>query len=161
STLTRHGDLGVSGDESTSEAIYQPNTTAYIVSLPARLRTYTGTGTGGTKLTENFIYYDGNTGNWQTPPVIGDATQTQTWLDTTGGYPTSLAGYDTYGNVTSQTDPLSNVTTLIYDTTYHLFVTEARDPLYPTDNHHKTTATYTTSDFVCGLPSKTTDMNVL
>jgi RHS repeat-associated protein len=170
-TLTRHGALTspgnytATGDETTAEAVYQPNTTAYIVSPPARVRTYAGIGTGGTKLTENFAYYDGNTSNWQTPPVKGDVTQVQAWRDLpSSGYITSSAVYDSYGNVTSRTDPLGNVTSLIYDTTYHLFVTEARDPLYPTDSRHKTTATYLsspTNDFVCGMPSKTTDMNGL
>jgi len=132
-TLTRHGDLAVAGDESTTEAVYQPNTTAYIVSRPARLRVHAGTGIAGAKLTENFVYYDGNIASWQTPPVKGDPTKAQAWLDTAGGYVTSTAAYDSYGNVTARTDPLGNVTSLVYDATYHLFVTETRDPLYPTD----------------------------
>ncbi len=154
----RHGDLAVSGDEITAEAVYQPNTTAYIVSLPARVRVHAGTSTAGTKLTESFVYYDGNTTNWQTPPVKGDATRTQAWLNTTGGFVTSNATYDTYGNVTSTIDPLGNTTTLIYDPTYRLFVTEVRDPLYPTDSRHKTTASW---DYVCGLPTETRDLNNL
>jgi RHS repeat-associated protein len=153
---TRHGDLAVSGDESTAEAVYQPNTTAYIVSLPARMRVHAGTSTAGAKLMENFVYYDGNTTDWQTPPVKGDATRAQAWLNTTGGFVASNATYDAYGNVTSQSDPLGNTTTLIYDPIYHLFVTEARDPLYPVDSRHKTTATW---DYVCGLPTETRDLN--
>ena len=42
--------------------------------------------------------------------------------------------------------------------TYHIFVTQARDPLYATDTRHKTNATW---DTVCGLPSQTQDMNGL
>jgi len=156
--LTRLGNLAVGGDESTAEAVYQPNTTAYIVGLPARIRQYAGVGIAGTKLTESFVYYDGNTGSWQTPPVKGDPTRLQAWLDTTGGYVTSTAQYDSYGNVTARTDPLGNVTTLIYDATYHLFVTEARDPLYPSDPRHKTTAVW---NFVCAAPTETRDLNNL
>lgn len=53
-TLTRHGNLAVSGDETISEAVYQPNTSAYIVSLPSRLRVHAGTTTAGAKLQESY-----------------------------------------------------------------------------------------------------------
>jgi YD repeat-containing protein len=161
--LTRLGDTGAAatGDEITTVADYFPNTTAYIVNRAARAVDYAGTSASGTKLAETRTCYDGaapGAGGCPTPPpTAGDPTTVEQWLKgTTDRYLASHATYDGFGNVISQSDPLNNITSFIYDTTYHLFVTETRDPLYSADNRHKTTATW---DFVCALPTETRDLN--
>jgi YD repeat-containing protein len=148
-------------DELTTITDYFPNTTAYIVDRPARTADYAGTSGSGTKLAETRTCYDGaapGAGGCPTPPpTAGDPTTVEQWLKgTTDRYLASHATYDGFGNVISQSDPLNNITSFIYDTTYHLFVTETRDPLYSADSRHKTTATW---DFTCALPTETRDLN--
>jgi RHS repeat-associated protein len=155
--IVTHGDLTVTGDEATGSVDYAPNTTAYVVDRPARVQNFAGIGTGGPKLTETQILYDGAT-TYTTPPVLGDPTQIKGWLNTTGGYVIATAQYDSYGNVVTQSDPLGDTTTFIYDPTYHVFPTEVRDPLYASDSHHKITGTW---DFVCGTLLQTQDFNGL
>ena len=155
--ISAHGDLSISGDEVTTSIDYSPNTANYIVNRPVRVQNFAGIGTGGSKLTETQILYDGATA-YTTPPVLGDPTQIKGWLNTTGGYVTATAQYDSYGNVATQSDPLGNTTTFIYDPTYHVFPTEIRDALYASDSHHKVTATW---DFVCGALLQTQDFNSL
>jgi RHS repeat-associated protein len=151
-----HGDLALTGDEITARLDFYANTTAYIVGLPGRVRTHAGVGTGGTLLTDKYAYYDGAAA-YTTPSVKGDITQRKVWLNLpTSGFITSTATYDTYGNLTSSTDPIGSITTTIYDTTYHLFPIEVRDPLYATDTRHKVLTSW---DYVCGLPDEITDLN--
>ena len=169
---TVHGDADVTGDEITAATDYVPNTADYIVSLPARLRSFDGIGTAGTLLTESRIIYDmydpavpfpppaptGNT-SWNQPPTRGDANETQDWLDTESRFISAQAGYDTYGNVTVTIDPLGRRSEIDYDTTYNLYPIAARNPLYfaPTnDNRHQTSTSW---DFVCGVPEVVTDLN--
>ena len=139
-----------------------PQRDPYIVNRPARTVDYAGTSAAGTKLAETRTCYDGAlpdpaTGCPAPPTTAGDPTTVEQWLKgTPDHYLPSRATYDGFGNVTSQSDPLNNSTSLIYDTTYRIFVTEARDPLYSADNRHKTTATW---DFICALPTETRDLN--
>jgi RHS repeat-associated protein len=154
---TEWGNFDASGDERTTQADYAANTTAYIVGLPGRVQVFAGSTTAGTKLAETQTLYD-NAAAYTTAPTKGDATASRVWLDTTGGYLVSTASYDSYGNRSSATTPLGAVTQYFYDATYHLFLTETRDPLYASDSRHKVTATW---DVVCAQPSQTTDLNSL
>jgi RHS repeat-associated protein len=152
---TNHGDLGRTGDEITVITEFNSNATAYIVDAPARVLTYAGVGAAGTQLAESRSYYDGAAA-YTTPPARGDVTKSEALRVLPSTFIASLAAYDTYGNVTSTTDPVGGVTTTIYDTTYHLFPTEVRDPLYGADSRHKVLTGW---DVVCGLPLTVTDMN--
>ena len=169
---TGHGDADVAGDEITVATDYVPNTADYIVSLPARLRSFDGIGTAGTLLTESRIIYDmydpsvpfpppaptGNT-SWNQPPTRGDANETQDWLDTESRFISAQAGYDTQGNVTVTLDPLGRRSEIDYDTTYNLYPIAARNPLYfapANDTRHQTSTSW---DFVCGVPEVATDLN--
>ena len=169
---TALGDADVAGDEITAATDYNPNTADYIVSLPARLRSFDGIGTGGTLLTESRIIYDmydpavpfpppaptGNT-SWNQPPTRGDANEIQDWLDTESRFISAQAGYDIYGNVTVTIDPLDRRSEIVYDTTYNLYPVAARNPLYfapANDNRHQTSTTW---NYVCGVPEVATDLN--
>jgi Insecticide toxin TcdB middle/N-terminal region/FG-GAP-like repeat len=163
--LTRHGDLARTGDEITTVTDFYPSATAYIVNRPARTADHAGTSAAGTKLAESRTFYDG-AGAHTAVPTKGDATKVEQWLDgPPSRYIPSTASYDSRGNVLTQSDALGNCTGFVYDTTYNLFVTETRDPLFfapgtcnPTggDARHKTTANW---DFACGLPTETRDLN--
>ena len=159
--LTRETSLGntaVSGDEVTTYNDFVPNTADYIVALPAVTRTYAGVDdTTGVLKAARYLYYD-NAVSYLTAPVDGDPTRQSDWLDTTSGYVNAYAEYDVYGNKTASVDPLGNRTEWIYDSTYHLFVTETRDPLYiGGDTRHKSTTTW---DMVCQRPDVAYDLNL-
>lgn len=163
--LRRHGNVagGSPADEVTTAVDYVPNNGAYIVSLPARVRRFSGIGTGGAKLSEMEIIYDG-AGSYSTAPVRGDVTQRRRWRDLpTAGWVTASAEYQlTTGNLLATVNEVGSRTEYSYDSTYNIFVTETRDALYfpPTsDTRHRITATYAGADFLCGAPSSTTDVN--
>lgn len=153
---TFHGDFDQPGDELTATRKFFPNTADYIVSLPARLRRYEGTGTVGAMLTESILYYD-STADQTTPPGVGDLTSVSDWDDNTLGYVTSSIEYDGFGNVTAAIDPLGRRTETDYDTTYNLFPIAIRNPLYFGGDTRQMTAT--TWDEGCGLPLTITDLN--
>ncbi len=155
---TGHGDADVLGDEITAATDFNPNTGDYIVSLPARIRSFDGDGTTGTLLAESRILYDDAT-DWATPPVRGDPTETQDWLDTEARFIAAQAEYDARGNVTATIDPLGRRSEIDYDTVYHLYPVAARNPLYfppASDTRHQTSTTW---DTVCGVPTVATDLN--
>jgi RHS repeat-associated protein len=147
-----YGDYDVSGDEKTTQNIYVPNTTSYIVALPAVSRLYNGAGTGGTLLEESLTTYDANS-TWNAAPTIGLPTKTSRMASTTPSYQELFQEYDSVGNVTAEIGPLGQRSSFVYDATYRLFRVEARDPLYhglgtvPADTRHKKTMT---PDPVCG-----------
>ena len=152
---TAHGDADVLGDEITVATDYSPETVDYIVSLPARIRSFEGDGTTGTLLTESRIHYDDAT-DWATPPLRGDPTETQEWLDTESKFIPSRAEFDGFGNVTATIDPLNRRTEIDYETGFNLYPIAQRNPLYPTDNRHHTSTAW---DTVCGVPTVVTDLN--
>lgn len=153
---TFHGDFDQPGDELTGTIEFFPNTTEYIVGLPARLRRYEGVGTAGTMLTESVLYYDG-AANQTTPPTTGNLTTVKGWDDASAGYVSSTIEYDSFGNATASVDPLGRRTETDYDTTYNLFPVASRNPLYFGGDTRQTTAT--TWDERCGLPLTETDRN--
>ncbi len=155
---TAHGDADVLGDEITAATDYSPATGDYIVSLPARIRSFEGADTTGTLLTESRILYDGAT-DWATPPVRGDPTETQDWLDTAAGFIVSSAVYDGSGNLKVSIDPLGRRTEIDYETGFNLYPIAQRNPLFfapSNDTRHQTSTQW---DTVCGVPTVATDLN--
>jgi RHS repeat-associated protein len=152
-----YGDYDASGDERTKVWGYRPSTTSYIVGLPAYQELYEGIGTGGAQLEAAYVAYDNNS-NWDSTPTKGLPTTTWRLASTAPSYQAVQQAYDAYGNVTQETGPQGQTKTTIYDATYHMFPIEVRDPLYPQDSRHKTTAAY---DPVCGVPTQTTALNGL
>src|SRR5262249_35260650 len=125
-----YGDNDASGDEKTTTISYSPNSSAYLVSLPAEVRKYNGVGTGGTLLTDRITYYDGASSITQ--PTVGNPTKTLSWLNTNSSFVATSKAYDAYGNVTKATDQLNNTSTTAYDTTYHVYATSATNALNQT-----------------------------
>jgi RHS repeat-associated protein len=118
----RDGDTSISADDSTLWRSFNPNTTAHILSKPARERLYSGiveSDEGGTNVkSQTDYFYDNNA--WADPPDNGNLTKVRRYSDQ-NTYIESTFAYDTYGNKTSETDPNSNTTTWAYESIYHTY----------------------------------------
>jgi RHS repeat-associated protein len=151
-----YGDTSVTGDEVTTAVDYVPNTSAYIVGLPARERVFSGAGTSGALLGETRHIYDYASG-YQVAPSKGDETKSRALISTAGSaYAEKSFEYDAYGNVTAAIDELGARTETIYDATYHLYPIETRLPLYASDARFKTSTAW---DARCGAPLTVTELN--
>jgi RHS repeat-associated protein len=157
------GDIAVSGDEVTTATDFYPNTGPYITSLPGRTRVFAGVGTGGARLAETQICYDGATPSADvciTPPPVGEARKTRFWLDLpTSRYIESNAQYDSFGNVIVALDPLARRTEYEYFTTNPTFLKKVRDPAFfppASDANHEIEFTWNTA---CASPETTIDVN--
>jgi RHS repeat-associated protein len=124
----QYGDYDLSGDERTAVRSFAPNTTTYVVGLPAYDEMRAGIGKTGTLLTRTRFFYDGAASE-STAPTQGLLTKKGVWNDQTGGYVEHAFAYDSYGNETSVTDPLGRTATRTYDATYNLLVTATTNPL--------------------------------
>jgi RHS repeat-associated protein len=142
-----YGDYDYAGDETTAATTFVPNTTAYIVGKPALAQTFAGIGTGGAKLQEARVYYDGAV-TWNVQPSQGYPTQTDQWLksETEDRYVSSSTAYDTWGNPTSVTDPTGR-----RDTTDHLFPEDVCNAANE--------CTHTDWLEICSAPEGVTDVN--
>ena len=69
--------------------------------------------------TQTINYYDYATA-YSTPPTLGPLTKVQRGLSG-GPWAITTYIYDTWGNVTSVTDPNTNTSIITYDTTYRMF----------------------------------------
>jgi|GEM_PF-1256444 len=117
----RHGDIGITTDDSTIYTVFYPNTTAWIVNKPARERLYQGIKSaddGSNLKKESLYYYDGNNSSLTTPPPKGDLTKAEGKIDASTSVSTVYT-YDSYGNQISITDPNGNTSSFTYDTTNH------------------------------------------
>lgn len=132
--VTRIDDLGViadttgyfgnlADDDRALVTQYFTNPNLYINNKPASI---TGSDAQG-KLTEVLYTYDGNA-SWQAMPTRGFPTETQSWLDTIGGYVSARATYDAFGNLTSETNRNNYTTTYEIDPTYHVYITRTTLP---------------------------------
>ncbi len=149
------GNYDVAGDETTSSAEFYPNASTYVTNKTARSASYVGIGTTGTKLGEVQFLYDGES-QYTSSPTDGLLTKTAVWRDTDDALVpqcnlASCVQYDAYGNITQTTDVKGGQTSVVYDTTYHLFPTSTTNALNQT----------TTSDWneVCEAVSSTTNPN--
>jgi RHS repeat-associated protein len=117
-----YGDYDAAGDERTALRGLYPNTSAYVVGLPAYENMYAGIGTGGTLLKQTLHEYDANT-TYAAAPTRGLVTRQQAWNNQTGGYITRRFGYDAWGNRTSETDERGYTSTTEYDPVDHVHET--------------------------------------
>ncbi|MGC2330289.1 MAG: RHS repeat-associated core domain-containing protein [Candidatus Acidiferrales bacterium] len=125
---------------------------ANLLDLPSSVQIKDG---GGTQRAYTTYGYDAAGG------VHGNLTSTSRWLNTTGGYLTTNNVYDSYGRVTSTTDPNNNTTTYGYTPSTcpsgsgyaGSGPNSVENPLLQT--------TYYCYDLNTGLPTKTTDPNGL
>jgi RHS repeat-associated protein len=117
-------DATITADDKTIYSVHYPNTTTYVVDKPGFVNTYAGIGTGGAIIAQTLYHYDNNTYYYNTP-TKGSLTKQSDWDNQLGGtnadtsiaYNNTLFGYDTYGNVTSVTDPEGRVTATTYNDT--------------------------------------------
>ncbi|MGO4339990.1 toxin TcdB middle/N-terminal domain-containing protein, partial [Labrys sp. KB_33_2] len=154
--LLENGDADVAGDERVTINDHAPNTGAFITSLPWRTLVYKGTSNAGVLMSDTVLLYDG--ASEATPPVKGDVTSTRAWLDPGNHWVTTSASYDGYGNKVSSTDALGNRAETLYDTTYHLFPVEERNPLY-VQNGDTRQKTQPITDPVCQTLTGMIDLN--
>ena len=111
---------GTSGAPYRSQEMwYYPRNVAgstYIVNLPARQQTWDGEVSTGTCVGHSQYRYDSNN-DWNQWPTVGELKMVRVAIDNcTGGWSETEFAYDSWGNVTSQTDPLDHTTTTTYDT---------------------------------------------
>lgn len=119
-TVFDYGGSGVAGDETTTVVEYYPNTSAYMVSYPARTVI---NGPAGV-LADTQTLHDG-AANYTSPPVSGRGfpTAVRRWLD----IPTSRMlqtrhQYDSSGNLQYAWDENDNLTTYFYEPTYKQYL---------------------------------------
>ena len=147
------GDTSINGDERTIIFEFSYNTDNYIVGLPGLETIHAGSDNTGKLLALQFFYYDGATDS-STPPEIGNLTQVS-WPDPTpddgSQYISIKMAYDSYGNLTEQTDELGNRTDFTYDPVYHLFQETQRNALDQEAN--------TSWNTLFGKVETTTDLN--
>ncbi|GGG23562.1 hypothetical protein GCM10010924_61400 [Rhizobium wenxiniae] len=166
--VTQIRDLGrtdVSGDETRTSFLFNPNLSAYIVSLPTTKEVRNAA--TDTVLSYEGFYYDGFGCCSAPPPVKGNLT---IWdpvhkyggVDGVWASRPVVYGYDGVGNRISQTDADGSRTEWDYDPQYQLRVVAERAPRFfatggqPADTRFVTTSS---NDNVCGKPSSKTDWN--
>ena len=134
-----------------TETEYFPNTSAHVVSLPARVQVYDAASACAAE--QRYVYgayYSGSTyvtnvgGTYQTPPTNARLVKSQVALsacsatvsipDTDNGWAITRYAYDAYGNQTTENRLGSNnlVTTTDFDATYHLVPTRRYRTVGPT-----------------------------
>jgi RHS repeat-associated protein len=161
-TENQYGDYDLGGDERVVTRGFVANTAAYVVGLPAYeqiaytqcesvyLKTGLLTELCYDALADYVKYsYDGLANG--AAPTAGVLTKKERWNDVLGAYETHSFGYDSWGNMTSMTDPLGRFATKEYDATYHVYTTATVNPL-----GHRMSTGY---DYVLGLPTSRTDAN--
>ncbi|WP_189521379.1 RHS repeat-associated core domain-containing protein [Mesorhizobium sp. M1B.F.Ca.ET.045.04.1.1] len=166
-SLKDYGRTDAGGDESWKVISYTPNTSAYIVSLPASQTVRSGMDSTFPYVSYEETYYDGNTGANATAPVAGNLTRKRSFSDYYGTPQKEVDRYftyDSFGNMLSAVDGAGDRTEWDYDAAYHLYPVTERAPRYfatggqSADIRFVSTATFNT---VCGLPATTTDVNGL
>lgn len=151
----RYGDFDTTGDESTTDTTYAPNTTQYIVALPYSVATFSGLNPSPQTLLAQQLYAYDQPGKFvaaSQPPVVGDVTQELGWRNdvTPPSWVMRSKTYDTTGNLTKSTDELEHSTTASYDATL----------TYPTTTTNQLGQQRTlTWNLLCALPAKTQGLN--
>jgi RHS repeat-associated protein len=147
---TSYGDYDVAGDERTTQTVYVPNQSDYLVGLPAAVQTFAGTFAQGDLLEQTLYCYDGQA-RWDQAPPAGNRTQTLRWHDQSASYTVSRDDYDAFGNVIVHADETGGRDNVTFDATYHAFAQLRTNAV----GH----LTLTDWDPVCGVPLRTTDPN--
>jgi RHS repeat-associated protein len=154
------------------KTFYVPNTRAYITSLPATITVTENAVMADPTISQTLFHYDeppGTIGGTDVPPVKGDLTSKELWLDMPVGYGNDPIPwvfdavapyysqrfeywYDAYGNLTREIDPLGFSKSTEYDTTYHVI------PVIKTNNLQQ--AAFMTPHSVCfGQIEAVVDLN--
>jgi RHS repeat-associated protein len=151
----QYGDVTVSGDELQTDFTYYPNTSAYIVSKPAKVERRAP---GGTALQVERFGYD--TQAWTSPPTKGDLTSVSRWRSRDGAYVTSATTYSTKGDVLTATDETGRTVTTEYWATADFLPRYIRNALNETTEltwDHRCQAIVSTKDPNNRVTSQTYD----
>ncbi|MBI2416008.1 MAG: DUF2380 domain-containing protein [Candidatus Kerfeldbacteria bacterium] len=142
-TQTEYGEVNESDDDRTTTYTYATDVASIITALPAAV---TLTDSDGTTVSETRYIYDNLEFGWI---ETGNVTKEEVWIFGSDYAATSYT-YDTYGNVLTQTDPLGNTTTTVYDA----------DNLYPATITNALAQTQTFEyNLANGLPTSITTVN--
>ncbi|MFH1232148.1 MAG: SpvB/TcaC N-terminal domain-containing protein [Planctomycetota bacterium] len=125
------GDISDPKDDVKIFTEYAPNddNDHYLVNYP--WHTYTLNSTNF-KVAEIWYYCDGLGLN--APPIKGNVTKVEKWLDTGPENPKINMTYDQYGNIITSTDANTNTTNTTYDDQYHTFPKIITNALGQTQN---------------------------
>jgi RHS repeat-associated protein len=115
-----HGDLDVSNDQMTTSWSYRPNPGPYIVGKVATETQFEGIGTAGAQLAARRFVYDYQESALM-PPIRGDVTKAERWLEEEDRWVPRTFGYDDHGNQTSVVDETGRPTTMTYDEIYRVY----------------------------------------
>lgn len=152
------GATNLQGDERTTFTSFVPNTTAYIVDKPARIRTYSGLEANEADLVaETRNYYDQDS-SYDTPPTRGLPRRVDRRIKpggATDAWAKSHATYDGDGNKLTEIDEAGDETRYEYDAAYNLFVVKTTKEMGSVPDE-VATATW---DAACQLPKEETDIN--
>lgn len=131
-------------DKFTTTYTYAANTNAGIIGLPSKELVENQ---ANQQVKETKLYYDGqNFGN----VTVGNLTKQEDWKQVGDPAVTNLKAYNSYGLITSETDPRGKVTSYTYDS-YKLYPLTVTNPLQQATNY--------TYDYSSGLVKQTTDPN--
>ncbi|MEP7337531.1 MAG: hypothetical protein ABI977_07280, partial [Acidobacteriota bacterium] len=134
---------------STSSNVYAKRALPGVTPLVLNALKETTVGTSQTRFS-----YDSQT--YGTAPTLGNLTKISQWNSVSSAWIDTSIGYDTYGNKTSSTDPVGNVTSFVYDSATHAQPTQVTvDPL----NGTGTQTTTTVYDYYTGRVTSQTDPN--
>ncbi|WP_348643940.1 RHS repeat domain-containing protein [Phyllobacterium myrsinacearum] len=165
--LKDYGRTDAGGDELSTVQLFSPNTSAYIVSLPYAKSVRPGFDASAPFSTYEEYFYDGATDK-TVAPVKGNLTLSKNYMSVTAPVKSADTAYtyDAYGNLIRKVAPMGQRTEWDYDDTYHIYPVAERAPKYfymglgglNADTRFITKRSF---DFVCGLPSATTDWNLV
>lgn len=153
--VQQYGDYDVAGDEFTVDTTYAANTGGYLVSLPYSVATFTGLAPSTTTQVAQVLFaYDQATKfiSAAQAPTVGDITQELRWRSdvTRGNWLTRSKTYDPSGNLLTETDEMSHVTSTSYDAT----------STYPvTVTNHLGQQRSLSWNGPCGQPTRTQGLN--
>jgi RHS repeat-associated protein len=142
--------------------LFYPNTTGWLVGLPAGSELYSCSGgTCSTLEAASYNLYDNNS-TYNTAPTTGKLKAQRTWVNGNDysqtstdydawGNQTSVTSWSGYGTLTSAPSSGARTTNTAYDTTYHSYPLSSTNPLNQT--------TGWTYDYTLGVPLTETDIN--
>lgn len=151
--LVERGSLDSSGDERTTQTVFYPNYSAYIVK-PGKVRIFAGNGTSGTPVSETHYRYD-DADDVDDAPTKGRLTAIDKFPDPAQSAKNTVTRtYDEFGNLKTEKQIVgSQVIQTLYtwDSVYNIFLTKTENPLDQ--------STTSTPNPICGKPANVTDIN--
>ncbi|MCB1377493.1 MAG: VCBS repeat-containing protein [Alphaproteobacteria bacterium] len=154
-----HGNYAVTGDEKTIWTNFYPNATAFLTNCPGQIVTRPGdSDTSQPVIARERTYYDGHAA-FDVPPERCEATEERKF-HSANGFVKTQRSFDTYGNLSEETDGAGNTTRHVYDAATQLQETETwLPPAARSANPDPAFKIFTAWQGPCGLPAAVTDIN--